>query len=68
LTPPPVVSAPPDSSDASSDIPVDRSPLETLVARGWSDAPLDLIGAMAGLQIMMVVVGAAFLIRRSTRP
>ena len=75
-TPAPAVSVPPAIADVlvpvaattRSDAPDDRSPLETFIARGWSDAPLDLLGLIGGLHIAAVVIGAAILARRFTKP
>ena len=47
--------------------PADESALEALVARGWSDAPADLLGLMALLSILAVVIGASILVHRSTK-
>jgi len=47
--------------------PADESALEALVARGWSDAPVDLLGLMALLSILAVVIGASILVHRSTK-
>ncbi|HLF26491.1 MAG TPA: CAP domain-containing protein [Anaerolineae bacterium] len=45
----------------------DRAPVERIAAQGWSDAPLDMLGLIAGLQIGAIVLGAAVLIRRSIK-
>jgi hypothetical protein len=47
--------------------PADESALEALVARGWSDAPADLLGLIALLSILAVVIGASIVIHRSTK-
>ena len=41
--------------------------LDTLIASGWSDAPDGWLAAAVGLQIVALVLGAAALIRRSTK-
>ncbi|MGH2592142.1 MAG: CAP domain-containing protein [Anaerolineae bacterium] len=77
-TPAPSGSGPPETSLAPSPAalaptsdfalaPIDRSPIAALVARGWSDAPMDLLGLIAGLQIAVVVIGAAIIVRRSMK-
>ena len=64
LAPSPAALAP--TSDLAS-APIDRSPIAALVARGWSDAPMDLLGLIVGLQIAVVVIGAAIIVRRSMK-
>jgi hypothetical protein len=48
--------------------PDDRSPIAALIDRGWSDAPMDVIGVLAGLHIAVIVMGAVAFVRRTTRP
>ena len=59
-----VVRAASTNPDGSS---MDESALEALVARGWPDAPADLLGLMAVLSILALVIGASSLIHRSTK-
>ena len=44
-----------------------ESALTVLLARGWSDAPADLLGLMVLLSILAIVIGASIVIHRSTR-
>ena len=46
---------------------VDEPALEALFARGWSDAPADLLGLMTILSILAVVLAASILVHRSTK-
>ncbi len=48
--------------------PIEQPPLEQLVVRGWSDAPLDWLGLIGGLQIAAIVIAAVILVRRSLKP
>jgi len=43
----------------------DRSPLEAMVERGWSDAPVDVLSLALGLLAVALVIGAWLAVRRS---
>jgi hypothetical protein len=67
-TPPSAVALPMRAAPANPDeAPADESALETLVARGWSDVPADLLGLMVLLSVLAVVIGASIVIHRSTK-
>ena len=57
----------PGSTPSPIGAPLDRSPIEAMIVRGWSDAPVDLLGLIVGLQLAAIVIGAAILIRRSMK-
>lgn len=44
--------------------PTPHSPLEVLIARGWSDAPTDWLGLIAGLQVVAMVIVVFVVARR----
>ena len=67
-TPPPAAAVTVRAAPANPDeAPADESALEALVARGWSDAPADLLRLMGLLSILAVVIGASIVIHRSTK-
>lgn len=43
------------------------APVEKLIERGWSDAPLDWLGLIVGLQAGAILIGAWIALRRLTR-
>ncbi len=46
---------------------LDETPIDAMIARGWSDAPADLLGLIVGLQIAALVIAVAILVRRSMK-
>ena len=46
---------------------LDRSPLDTLIARGWSDAPDGVLGVLGGLAVAAMIIGVVWIARRPSR-